>query len=962
MNDRAPVPAASLVDADRGWRLRLLGAVELLDPQARPVRLPTRAATLLLARLAMAPQRQHPREELVDLLWPGVDNETGRNRLRQALSVLRSLLETARRAGVGAGVGDGDGDADPVAAASPLLHADRRAVWLAPGAVACDVVAFEQALSRGHVAGGLRLYQGDLLPGHFDEWVQEHRAHLASRADALAAQKPAASLLQVATEPAEQDVRLPRYLTRLIGFDAAGASLAAVLARHRLVVLRGPGGAGKTRLAVEVARALAQRASGRPGAAGPAGTAFDLVAFVPLASCTQRAQMLDTVLHALRQDGSASAAGGASGAENADAAQRVSRSLAGRRVLLVLDNFEQLVEAGRDDVARWLSDLPDLHVLVTSRRALGLDGEAEQVLAALPSPDPADSLEAHAVNPSLALFADRARAARADFQVTPHNHAMVADLVRALHGLPLAIELAAARLRSLGLREMHAMLAPAHAGRQPESQPDGQPGGSALALLVRSGPRAPDDARHASMLHVLQWSWQQLLPQEQLLLSALAACDGGASLALLQHLAGLSLPAAALLADSLVAASVAYARPDALGDTRYGVFEPMREFVFVQATPAGVALLRARHSQAVARWAASLGEKADLRSVRAEWTNLLRALASGADPAVPGASPEQAIDTCLILRQALEDLVLHPSALDHLRAALRATAGHRESWVHALLAVHSFEAGQREAAAHHAAAALAVATPAVARAHVLRCAARVKMRLGDDPQQTLALTDEAIALARQHGQMFELGSALTTRSILLLRRDPDADADLARSQESLALWRAHGPRERVTSGLIGVALSLGLARRTPEQLLVLQEARALATELNQHRLLALTTSITGYALADLRRYAEAAGSFRHCLQMSWDNGIWRVWFYALWNLPRTLAHLHRPEAAAQLMGFAEAFYAQRFGQLGVEDLPEARRTRRLVGVQLGSERTDALWRQGAGMGMADAMRMALAPT
>lgn len=126
-----PVSASSdaPADAPAGWRLRLLGAVELLNAQARPVRLPTRAATLLLARLAMAPQRQHPREELMDLLWPGVDNETGRNRLRQALSVLRSLLEAA------------------AAATAPVLYADRRAVWLAPGAVACDVVAFEQALA-----------------------------------------------------------------------------------------------------------------------------------------------------------------------------------------------------------------------------------------------------------------------------------------------------------------------------------------------------------------------------------------------------------------------------------------------------------------------------------------------------------------------------------------------------------------------------------------------------------------------------------------------------------------------------------------------------------------------------------------------------------------------------------------------------------------------------------------------
>jgi tetratricopeptide (TPR) repeat protein len=340
----------------------------------------------------------------------------------------------------------------------------------------------------------------------------------------------------------------------------------------------------------------------------------------------------------------------------------------------------------------------------------------------------------------------------------------------------------------------------------------------------------------------------------------------------------------------------------------------------------------------------------------------LRALASGADPSVPAASPEQAIDTGLVLRHALEDQTLPPGALDHLRAALDAAAGHREGCVQALLAVHSFENGQREAAAHHAAAALLAPTPEVDRAYVLRCAARVKMRMGEDAIQVLALAEEAVALARKYGQNFELCSTLTTRRVLMMRRDHDLEGDLLRAQELLALWRAHGPSERVCSGMVGVALALGFLHRVPEQLLVLDQARALAAELGQHRLLAFATSITGYALADLRRYAESAACYRQCLQMSWDNASWREWFYALWNLPRTLAHLRRPDPAAQLMGFAEAFYAQRFGRLGVEDLPEARRTQRLVAAQLGKAQGALLWCQGASMSMAEVMRLALAQT
>ena len=1000
MSQRAPILAAS--DASHPpqarWRLRLLGAVELLDHQQHPQRLPTRAATLLLARLAMAPQRQHPREELVELLWPGVDNETGRNRLRQALSVLRSLLEPVRPLPPGAPAPAGAASspapagaawspASTGAAPAPVLHADRRAVWLAAHAVACDVAAFEQALDQGRSSECLRLYQGELLPGHFDEWVLQERAHLAARAEALALRQPPAKTTAGAAPPppALFEARLPRYLTRLIGFEGAGAALAAAVAQQRLVVLRGPGGAGKTRLAVEVARALAERAQGQMGRmiqTLPTAVAFDLVAFVPLASCSNRHQMLDTVLHTLQQGGAADASA---------ATLQVVRSLVGRRVLLVLDNFEQLVEVGRQDLARWLSELPDLHLLVTSRRVLGQDGETEQVLPALPLPQASASLADNAMNPALALFVDRAQAARADFQLGPNNHAQVAELVRALHGLPLAIELAAARLRSLGLNDLLSMLLASAA----------HPGGQALTLLTRSASRSPDDARHASMLHVLQWSWQQLSGAEQTLLVGLSACESGASLALLSHLCAVgdaapSLTGAALLVDALVAASVAYTSTDLHGSHRYAVFEPMREFVFMQLGPAGVAALQARHARAVAAWAGAQRERAALPAVRSDWANLLRALAtgaqaaldqtgaltaldqtgaltapgqtgaqaapgpSGAQPAPPQASAEQAIDTALSLRQALEDLLLPPSALDHLRRAASAAPMHRTGWIQALLAVHSFEGGQRQMAAQHATAALAAPVPAQERAHVLRCVARVRLRLGDELSEVLTLADQAVSLARQHGQMVELCSALTTRGVLLLRRDHDRQADLQRAQELLALWREHGPPERVAAGLLGMALSLGFLHRVPEQLVLLDEARALATQRGQHRLLAFTTSVTGYALADLRRYAESAVCYRQCLQMTWDSASWREWFYALWNLPRTLAHLRQSEPAAQLMGFAQAFYAQRFGQLGVEDLPEARRTRRLVAAQVGALRTAQLWNQGAQLSMAEAMSLALA--
>ena len=933
------------------WRLRLLGAVELLNPAGLPVRLPTRAVTVLLARLALAPQQQHAREELIGLLWPDADVPAGQNRLRQALSVLRTVLEDAPAASAAPAF-------PPVHPVPPpqVLMADRRAIWLLPQALASDVQAFKQAVARADWAAAAQLHQGDLLPGHFDEWVLEERAYLAAQAERAQAHS-STTMLQHAPVA---DTRLPHFLTRLIGFEAEGASLAGRVQQHRLVVLRGPGGAGKTRLAVEVARAVAQRADGRLQAArGDTETAFDMVAFVPLASCTLPAQMVDTLLHVLRHEG---------GADRADAADTVAAALAGRRVLLVLDNFEQLVASASNLVAQWLSALPLLHLLVTSRHALGLDGEVDHALPALPLPAPDADLAAAARCASVALFADRARASRADFELHSGNITHVVQIVRALHGLPLAIELAAARLRSLDLASLHQMLVTP------------QRAGAGLTLLARDSPRRPDDARQASMVQVLQWSWQQLGADEQALLSALAACEGGAGLALVAQfdalatqvaLPGARANVAALALHELVAASVVYLRADATGVSRYLVFEPMREFIFMQAGAARTAVLRAQHAAAVARWAAAtgvargdgdpaLGTEPTLEVARAEWGNLVRALQSGADPDVPAAAPQQALETVLHLRPLLEDLSLPPSALAYLRLAVaQCSAPYPEAALQGLLAYQSFEAGQREAARAHAQRALAAPATPAERADALRAAARVLLRLGHDLNEVLALADEAIALARTHQCWTVLGFALTTRSVVRLRQTRDLQANVRAHEEVVTLWRTFGPQRRLTSALAGLALALGFVHRVPEQLLLLDEVRTRAAQEGQQRLLAFAHSVTGYALADQRRYAESAAHYRQCLQLAWDRATWREWFYALWNLPRTLAHLRRPGPAAQLMGFAEAFYAERFGVLGAEDLPEARRTRRLVAAQLGAAEALQQWQQGGRLGMAGAMQLAL---
>ena len=289
---------------------------------------------------------------------------------------------------------------------------------------------------------------------------------------------------------------LPHYLTRVLGADVQSQRLRPEVLQHRLVTLVGPGGSGKTRLAVELAHGLAR----------PESAAFDLVAFVPLVVCTSAAQMLDALLAAFQ-----ARAGGA------DAIDRLLPLLAGRRALLVLDNFEQLGADAAQQVARLVSALPGLHLLLTSRRALGLDGEREFAVSALGLPGADDSLDAAAGSPAVALFVDRARAVRSDFHLHRGNLQAVKTLVTALDGMPLALELAAARVRSIALAQMLVRL----------TEPVPGQNSPVLDLLSRASPRAGHDPRNASMQAVIAWSWQQLSPPQACLLAGLTVFAGG---------------------------------------------------------------------------------------------------------------------------------------------------------------------------------------------------------------------------------------------------------------------------------------------------------------------------------------------------------------------------------------------------------------------------------------------------
>ncbi len=907
------------------WQLRLLGAVQLQQGPRLIDRFPSRAVVLLLARLALAPDRAHPREELVELLWPGAELAVGRNRLRQVLSTLKALLEPP---------------GEPT-----VVLADRLSLRLAAGLLDCDALRFEQALRAGRTQEAAALWRGELMPGHYDEWVLQERQRLATLHERL----PEPDLPGLAApEPATP---LPHYLTRLFGAELPLARVHTLVRTQRLVTLLGPGGSGKTRLAVEVAHAMAEPVAWAAPTAEP-GPSFDRLAFVPLVACDSSAQLLAALAQALQLPAAA--------ADPVRAVAALSDALAGRATLLVLDNFEQLVGADSGSpvraVAALLAALPRLHLLVTSRRPLALDGECCIEAEPLLLPSGANTDADTAASPAVALFVDRARAAQADFHLGPHNQAAVVALVRQLGGLPLAIELAASRVRSCAPAEMLRLL---QAG-------DG--GGAHLALLARSGPRAGHDPRHASMAAVVAWSWRLLDDAERGLLAALCVFAGDASAEALAHVLGEPAATVAARLDGLAAHSLIRAAADAPGPARFGLMEPVREYALGQITPGQATQLRAALRAWLLHWARGLGGAPPPARVAPELRTVHAVLAAAAE------APHEALQIALALRGYWDTDGLPGALQASLEQALaQLPTGSAEaplrSDLHEMLAYLRFEAGFAPEALAHADAAVAAAGHEAgggisrrARALVRRAWVELAASRSDDDgspayERLQGWLDEALQLGQAAGDREAQARALHQRAVIAshVRGDwPLAETQLAEAQ---ALWQALGDRRKAHARLRNRAQCWRHMGRADEALASFQSCERAAREEGDwvgqiDSLLSLTA-----LLAERRCWAEALAANRRCVALCWQRWHRHGLGYALWNPPRILARLRRPEAAMRLMAFAAQFWERSFGPLGRADRLYVRRVRALVAAQLGSARAELLWQEGQGLDIAQAVAL-----
>lgn len=335
--------------------------------------------------------------------------------------------------------------------------------------------------------------------------------------------------------------RLPADLTSFIGRDEDMARLATLL-RHpaaRLVTLVGPGGVGKTRLAVQVARRLH-------------GFFRDGIWWVPLASLAEPDLLVPALGRALQlQDRSGS-----------DLLDRVRDALQDQHSLLVLDNFEHLMDAAPllDEL---LEDCPWLVILVTSRAALHLRAEQQCPVAPLALPDVRDRPTPGDLtrSPAVALFLERARAAVPTFQLTPATAPAVAQICVQVDGLPLALELAAARIRVL---PPQALLARLH---------------ERLDLLTE-GPRTLPE-RQQTLRNTLAWSYDLLSPAEQRLFRLLSVFVGGCTLDALETVAAALWGQPEPLLDTVTAlvdrSLLGPGAPDG-AEPRFGMLETVRAY------------------------------------------------------------------------------------------------------------------------------------------------------------------------------------------------------------------------------------------------------------------------------------------------------------------------------------------------------------------------------------------------
>ncbi len=685
---------------------------------------------------------------------------------------------------------------------------------------------------------------------------------------------------------------MPASLTGFVGRAREIAEVGALLRRPevRLVTLTGPGGVGKTRLAMRTAAEVA--------ATFPGG-----IAFVPLAPVTAPELIASAIFGAL---------GERAGGERFTP-DRLHRLLGERRVLLVLDNMEHL-EAGAGPIADLLSACPRLTILATSRAVLRLSGEHEFPVPPLVLPDPTavasadEALRADAVH----LFVQRALAAQPRFVLTPDNASAVAAICQRLDGLPLAIELAAARVGHLSPVAIAARL--------------DRPGAARLPLLT-GGPRdAP--IRHQTMHQAIAWSYDLLNDAERVLFGRLAVFAGGFTI---------EAAAAVCEADewalldgigSLIAKSLLRREEGPDGDPRFGMLEMIREFGLGQLT--------------------ATGEETAVRQRHAEWCLAF------ADRAGPDVDPRE------------DDAWLDRLDRDHpnLRLALawlvdRGDGPGATRLAGALASVWEAHAQYGEGRRWlEAALALDGEAPPPDRLRALSGAGTMAWYQGDFAQ-AIDRHEQALAVAREIGDRSAEAFALNNLGAQALEVE-DFDSAVALLEESLAVARTAGESRPVLFALHNLGQIERLRGAADAAAARIEESLMLARQLGETFLIPSVLTALGHTMLDLGDRDRSLVLFQESLGFGRAQGNVGHIIDALEGLARLGGSTGHAEPAARLFGATTALRAETGTPRSPSDLAYFEPTLDELRCLLGAKAFGAVWAAGQALPREEAIAAGVA--
>ncbi|HEX2293934.1 MAG TPA: tetratricopeptide repeat protein [Actinomycetota bacterium] len=716
--------------------------------------------------------------------------------------------------------------------------------------------------------------------GELADLVRDDVAALLSQAFAASLAAPAPQ------ETAAPKVRLPVHLTPFVGRSREVGEVATLLVEPstRLVTLSGPGGIGKSRLAFEVARAVADEFA-------------DGVAVIPLSAVADPHLVVPAIARALDVKESA----------ERTLVENVRELLRTKEMLLLLDNFEHLVSAAHV-LARILEACPQVKLLVTSRAVLFVRGELEYRVPPLTLPAATSECTAAGVGEfeSVRLFVERAQAADPSFALTDANARAIAEICGRLDGIPLAIELAAARTRLLSPDAILSRLA------------------HRLQLLTGGPVDLPE--RQQTLRATLDWDYDLLEADEQEVFRKLAVFSGGFTLTAAERVLGDELDVLDVV-DSLTAKSLLAQGDEVAGETRFSMLRTLREYAHEKLDEAGES---PEVAGAHAAFFLALAEEAgpELRGPRQiEWLELLDHEADN-------------------MRTALR----HASEAGDVETELRLAAALGEYWE---FRAHLSE-GQR---ALEDALAKAEGAPAQLRAPCLEWAG-VMARGQGEYKRAAAFADRAIALYRETGDEGALSRALKQRGIIASER---GDRETARSfyTQSLEIKQRIGDLR----GIAEARNNLGVLARLEGDLTAAidyyEQALGYFRDAGDKKAIARILMNLGEARLERGEFEAAEGFIKESLRLCREIGSeWDI--TDLLELMATVQSAYgNPTAAATLFGAGEAL-RDLLGAPLPEAEAEAYRARvETVRHALGPEELERAWATGRALGGDDAVDFAL---